>query len=165
MRRVAAIAAVSSVLVLGSSFALPRPGAVLVLEIFLAVVTILALRSLLPTLGDPRPPQPRRWWRRGRDQTTTPRWLMRYQGLVSAATRDTVSADERLFRQLRQLAGERLEHLHDVDLEADPATARDLLGEAGWNVLRPDWAEGRGAWDPGATLEEIDAAVTAIEGL
>jgi hypothetical protein len=146
-------------------FALPRAGAALVLEIFLFVVAVLALRSLMPALGEGPGRKRRRWWRRRQEQATLPSWLLRHQGLVVGATRDTVSADGRLLKELRGLAAERLASKHQINMSQDPGASRHLLGEAGWEILRPDWATGRGAWDPGATLEQIGAAVSAIERL
>ena len=146
-------------------FAFPRAGAALALEVFLFVVAVLALRSLMPTLGQGPGRNRRRWWRRRQEQATLPNWLLRHQGLVVGATRDTISADGRLLKELRKLAAEGLASKHKINMSQDPGASRHLLGEAGWEILRPDWATGRGAWDPGATLEQIDAAVSAIERL
>ncbi|NNC93029.1 MAG: hypothetical protein HKN80_11125, partial [Acidimicrobiia bacterium] len=154
MKQALLVASVSSALLLIALVALPRTGALLVLEGFLGVVAVLGLRSLMPGLGEGPRRERRWWWRKTEDQMPAPRWLLRYQGLVVGAGRDTVSTDGRLLPELRQLAAERLHALHEVNMDRDPAAAEALLGEAGWSLLRPDWAVGRGAWDPGAGLDE-----------
>jgi hypothetical protein len=165
MRTALGLGATAAALALGAALALPRLGSVVVFEVLLAVVGALALRFLLPTLGDGPRRARRRRWRRAPDQTPAPAWLLRYQGMVVGAGRDTAATESRLLPELRQLAAERLDALHDVDFTRQPEQARRLLGEAGWSLLRPDWASGRGTWDPGATPAQIEAAVAAIEKL
>lgn len=165
MRKMWSVAVGSSVVLLLVAISLPRFSRTLLFESFLLVTAGIALASLLPDLSAGRYRRSRRWWWRRPDPTTLPGWLLRHEGLVVGATRDTLSADGRLLAELRGLAAERLASKHKVDMAQDQDGSRALLGPAAWDLLRPDWAAGRSAWDPGPTLEEIDSAVSAIEGL
>jgi hypothetical protein len=74
-------------------------------------------------------------------------------------------AEWRLLPFLRDVAAEQLESRHSVDLVAQPDLASRLLGEEGWELLQPDRPPPGDRLAPGLSLERVDAAVKAIEGI
>jgi hypothetical protein len=92
-----------------------------------------------------------------------PPQLQRLEWMVEFATTASADAELRLVPELRALAAARLQHHHHVDIDADRERAATLLGADAWAQLDPERPRrfGRSA----LSLDELDAIVTAIEGL
>jgi hypothetical protein len=83
--------------------------------------------------------------------------------MVHFGPKNTYTASHRLLPRLRALAAGRLHTRLGIDMEEDPEAAQAVLGDAAWDLLRPDWAEGRRHFDPGPSLDELEMLVAAIE--
>lgn len=116
--------------------------------------TIAALPREQPTRLDRRPPR--------RRPAARPRELVKLEREVELATQTAFDAHYRLRPTLRQIAAARL-GARGIDLDAPRGPAENLLGSEAWELTRPDRDRPRRHDDPGPTLAEIDAAVTALE--
>lgn len=143
----------------------PRRAALIVLVV---AVGGAALRRLVPLVEADEPDDPgmpRLRFRRTRWEPTvslSPS-LRRFERMVHFGPKNTYTASHRLLPRLRALASDRLRTHMGVDLEESPEEARAVLGEAAWELLRPDWAEGRRHFDPGPSLDDLEMVVEAVE--
>jgi len=64
---------------------------------------------------------------------------------------------------LREIAANRLQLRHGLDLDAQQEDSRAILGETTWSWLRPDRPEPRDRWGPGPPIAELAAVVGALE--
>jgi hypothetical protein len=64
---------------------------------------------------------------------------------------------------LREIAENRLQLRHGLDLDAQPEDSQAILGETAWSWLRPDRPEPRDRWAPGPPLSELEAVVGMLE--
>ncbi len=71
----------------------------------------------------------------------------------------------RLLPLLRESAATRLLARHHVDLARQPDAARSLLGDAAWDVLRPDRPEPVNRNAPGPPQRQIARPVQRLEQL
>ena len=69
----------------------------------------------------------------------------------------------RLRPVLREVAANRLLLRHGLDLDARPAEAQALLGDAAWAWVRPDRVEPRNRWASGPPISELTAVIDALE--
>ena len=69
----------------------------------------------------------------------------------------------RLRPVLREVAANRLLLRHGLDLDARPAEAQALLGDAAWAWVRPDRVEPRDRWASGPPIAELTAVIDALE--
>ena len=74
-------------------------------------------------------------------------------------------AQRRLLPLLRDAADARLAARHGVELDRRPETARALLGEDAWELLRPDRPEPADRNAPGLPLARVETVVTTLESL
>lgn len=71
----------------------------------------------------------------------------------------------RLRPPLRRMAGELLAARRGIDLDAQPAEARRLLGPEAWELVRADREPPDDRYAPGVPLRDLGAAVAALERL
>jgi len=111
-------------------------------------------------------PQRRRWWSRhsraGRAQLPE---LARVEREVSLASGSAFDLHVRLRPTIQEIADHRLQSRHGVGLEDDPLRARALLGEATWDVVRPDRQPPAYRHAPGLPVGELAEIVDALERL
>ena len=69
----------------------------------------------------------------------------------------------RLRPLFREIAENRLQVRHGVDLDRRPEDARALLGDEAWAWLRSDCPEPRDRWAPGPPIAELTAVVDALD--
>jgi hypothetical protein len=71
----------------------------------------------------------------------------------------------RLRPVLREIAAHRLLKRYGVDLDAEPARARELVGAAAWEVVRPDRPSPRDRLAVGPPLSDLRKVVVDLERL
>lgn len=71
----------------------------------------------------------------------------------------------RLRPPLRRIAGELLAARRGIDLDASPESARVALGEATWELVRPDREPPRDRYAAGLELAALHAVVVSLEAL
>jgi hypothetical protein len=76
-----------------------------------------------------------------------------------------VYAHERLRPELRSLAAELLAWRRGIDLDAEPEQARAVLGEAVWELLRPDRQAPNDHDAPGLPPALLERIVAGLEGV
>ena len=104
-----------------------------------------------------------RWWRRpGRREP--PRGLEELEHAVDFSLATAFDLHYRLRPHLVRLAGHSLAR-HGISLEADPEPARRLLGEEGWDVIRPDRAAPGRRDAPGVDLVTLRRIVERLDAL
>ena len=132
-----------------------------------AVLLIVAAASFvaLTRTDDPRPDPVPLQARARRPKPLRPPQLEEIERLVSFGTTTAFDADWRLLPLLRDLARGRLRDHHRVELDAEPAAARRLLGEDAWEFLRPGYEPRPDRLGPGITREELDGVIAAVDGL
>jgi hypothetical protein len=139
----------------------------LALDVYLLTAGALALLAVISrTVGvqprehatrlDRRPPR--------RRADPRPGALQKLEREVGLASETAFDAHFRLRPYLRSIAAARL-RARAVDLDAPGGTAEALLGPEGWELARPDRLRPRRHDASGPSLDEIDAAVTALERL
>jgi hypothetical protein len=136
-------------------------------QVLLLVLAAMAMRRLRPMedAEEDNPPLRLRIKAVGRPRYSAPPQLEKVERLVVFGKTTAFDAEWRLLPFLRSIAAEQLETRHGVDLEACPDLAGRLLGDPGWELLNPNRSLPVDRMAPGLSLEEIDVAVSAIEGL
>lgn len=117
------------------------------------------------------------WWRLPR-WVRLPEWLRRrpvgagqfpsYDRIVGELAWARFSRrdfDLGLRRRLLDAAALQLLDEHGIDLEGNPAAARQLLGDEAWTVLAPDLPPSDDRSEPGVELPALERTVAAIERL
>jgi hypothetical protein len=66
---------------------------------------------------------------------------------------------------LRDVAAHRLRSRYGVELEAEPARARELVGAAAWDVVRPDRPPPSDRMAAGPTVAELRVVVDELEAV
>jgi len=127
-----------------------------------AVVGTVGLVALI-ALGTPV--QTERRAARTASRRLIPPQLHRIERIVRFATSTAVDADRRLYPMLRDQARELLLGRHGVSFDSEPERAKRLLGEAGWEWIRPDRAISEDRTAPGVDPEDIEVVVRSIEDL
>lgn len=91
--------------------------------------------------------------------------LARVEREVSLGMATAFDLHYRLRPSLRRIAGELLAARRGIDLDASPASARTVLGEETWEVVRPDREPPRDRYGPGLDLASLRSVVTSLESL
>jgi hypothetical protein len=91
--------------------------------------------------------------------------FLRMQRELDLGVASAAHAHSRLLPLLRAAASARLATRHGIDLARRPDTARSLLGDDVWDLLRPDRPEPEDRLGPGVRRDEIAAAIEAVESL
>jgi hypothetical protein len=71
----------------------------------------------------------------------------------------------RLRLLLRDVAAHRLRSRYGVELDAEPARARELVGREAWDVIRPDRQPPADRLASGPTIGELSAVVAELEAI
>ena len=85
--------------------------------------------------------------------------------LTAQCTRSAGSLYYRLRPILHDVASHRLRSFHGVDLDTDPTTARLLLGDALYEIVRSDAPPPEDRRAPGLPLDDLAAALARLENL
>jgi hypothetical protein len=99
------------------------------------------------------------------DVVTRPADLLRVERDLVIGTSSAGAADSRLLPMLRAAAAARLSAHHGVELDRRPEAARALLGDAAWELLRPDRAPALNRGGPGIPERDIGALADVLERL
>jgi hypothetical protein len=91
--------------------------------------------------------------------------LLRMERELVLGEADADHAHRRLVPLLRAAAGAPVGARHGFELERRPETARMLLGEDAWELLRPDRPEPEDRHDSGVPREQIAAVIERVESL
>jgi hypothetical protein len=71
----------------------------------------------------------------------------------------------RLRPVLREIAAHRLRARYGVELDAEPARARELVGTAAWELVRPERPPPADRLSTGPTLDELRTVVDELEAI
>ena len=94
----------------------------------------------------------------------TLREIQRIELEISVSSVSGLNSHSGLGRLLRRLAAHRLAAHHNVDLSADPATAKTLLGDQLWAAIGGD-SRSADHDAVGVQLEELEQVVSALESI
>ncbi len=131
----------------------------LLLGATLIVVLVLALRRGYPDetlLREPAPLAPRR---------SAPTSLGRIEHEVALGVAGSFDLHFRLVPRLRTVAAGLLNSRRRVSLETSPDTARALLGDDAWALVRPDRPTPQDRLGQGIAPSDLGRAVDALEAL
>lgn len=136
-------------------------------QVLLLVLAAATMRRLRPPEAEEELDEPfqMRIKPPGRPHHSVPPQLEKIERLVSFGGSTAFDAEWRLLPFLRSIAAEQLATRHGVALEEHPDMAVRLLGDSGWELLNPDRPLPGDRMAPGLDMADLDAAVTAIEGL
>lgn len=139
----------------------------LVVDAYLLFVGGLALLLLvrltataLPSAGRSRFERALRTVPRSRPR---PEALAGLERRVLLATETAAEVHYRLRPLLREIAAYRLSARRGIDLDAEPAAAREVLGPEAWEIVRPDRESPDDRLGPGLRLADLRAAVRSLE--
>ena len=93
-----------------------------------------------------------------------PEELARLERAVPLAASQASTVHLTIRPLLREIAAERLRK-HGLELDRDLEPSRDLLGDAAWDLVRPDRRPPRQAFAAGIPLTELTAIVDRLERL
>jgi hypothetical protein len=71
----------------------------------------------------------------------------------------------RLRPLLRDVAAHRLRARYGVELDIEPARARELVAREAWEVVRPDRPPPRDRMGPGPTMDELSVMLDELEAI
>jgi hypothetical protein len=83
---------------------------------------------------------------------------------ISVSSVSGLNSHSRLWLLLRRLAAHRLAAHHNVDLGADPAKAKALLGDQLWAAITED-SESTDHGAAGVPIEELEQVASALESI
>jgi hypothetical protein len=109
--------------------------------------------------------RPRRRWRRKRSRAGQLPELARVERELSLASVGAFDLHVRLRPTLREVAEHRLLSRHGVGLDEQPELARELLGEATWELVRPERELPDDRHGPGLSVDELEQVVESLERL
>jgi hypothetical protein len=84
---------------------------------------------------------------------------------VELSTYNTFHFYARLRPLLRDIAAHRLRSRYGVELDVEPARARELVGAEAWDVVRPDRQPPADRLASGPTVEELHVVVSELEAI
>lgn len=82
---------------------------------------------------------------------------------VTLASSSALHLHMRLRPLLREIAAHRLRTQYGVELDQEPARARELIGPVAWDVVRPDRPPPEDRLAPGPSLREVTEIVEELE--
>ena len=139
------------------------------IAIWIVLLTALALMVLLRHSRARRGQEPasrfEQAFRKRKPPTAQPEELLRMERELLLGIADADHAHRRLLPLLRTAAAARLAARHGLELERRPETARALLGEDVWELLRPDRPEPEDRHGPGLPRQQIAAVIERVESL
>jgi hypothetical protein len=161
--------AVVAVVVLVVLLSLPELSTSRALGIWVVFATALVLLVLHRHARDrPRTaPAPRfeQALRRRKPTSPQPEELLHMDREILLGSADADHAHRRLLPLLRGIAAARIAARHGFELERRPESARALLGEDAWELLRPDRPEPADRHAPGLPPKTVVALIERIEAL
>ncbi len=136
-------------------------------QLLLVTLGAMAVRRLRPIEVEEEDDSPLRLRIKpiGRPHYTVPPQLEKIERLVVFGKTTAFDAEWRLLPFVRAIATEQMEAKRGIDLAVSPEAARQVLGETGWELLDPTRQQPVDRMAPGLSLEELGAAVSAIEGI
>ena len=84
---------------------------------------------------------------------------------IELSTYNSFHFHSRLRLLLRDIAAHRLRARYAVELDAEPARARELVGAEAWDVIRPDRPPPADRMAAGPTLAELQVVVDQLEAV
>jgi hypothetical protein len=148
-----------------AAFTSPGLGAVLLDAYLLAVAGVLLL-ALVRTARIKAPPEQRSAldqtlgaMRRSRTETTE----LGYERDLENSVLSAFHLHRRLRPVLREVAAHRLLTKYGVDLDAEPARARELVGPSAWEIVRPDRDIPEDRRAAGPSLSHLQGVVAELE--
>ena len=151
--------------------ALVRPGdRTLVLDVYLLYLGGLALLLLVRATAASMPGPGRSALERAvtappHRPGKRPAALDHLERMLLLSTETAFEVHYRLRPVLREIAAHRLSTRLGVELDGEPETARDALGPAAWELVRPDREPPPDRLARGARLADLRAAVEGLEGV
>jgi hypothetical protein len=134
--------------------------------LLLAAVALAALTRIARSASDePEPSELDAALRPRAAGPMRPLELVRTEREITLGTSNAGNLHKRLLPILREVAAARLAAGHNVDLGRRPDTARKLLGEDAWQLLRPDRPEPGDHDGPGIPMRELRSVVDTLEKL
>jgi hypothetical protein len=127
-----------------------------------AVVLLLALPRAVPGQARLRPHRRRPRLRAARRRGSSPD-LAALDRLLNLSTASAEDVHVRLRPLVTEIARQRLADHTGVRLDADPESARALLGEETWELVRPDRPRPADRRGRGLSAEWLHAVVTSLE--
>ena len=100
---------------------------------------------------------------RARRRPERPEDLELLERLVTIGTANAYDLHYRLRPAVREIAAGLLLR-RGIELDAQPALARDALGDAAWDLVRPDREAPGDRQAPGIAPQELNAVLAALEG-
>jgi hypothetical protein len=131
----------------------------LILSATAIVLLVLALRRAYPDETPLREPT------RARAKRAAPPSLGRIEHEVALGVAGSFDLHYRLVPRLRSIAAGLLNARQKVSLETSPDTARALLGDEAWALVRPDRAAPQDRLAHGIAPAELARAVDALEAV
>jgi len=103
---------------------------------------------------------------RGRKPAVSqPEELLRMDRMLVLGSADADHAHRQLLPLLRATAAARIAARHGFELERQSESARALLGDDVWELLRPDRPEPKNRHGPGVPQKSIAAVIERVESL
>ena len=127
-------------------------------EIVILILGMIAILALLPAAPRRRPGM------RALSRVRRPDDLMGLEQIVVTGRSNAGEVHARLRPVVREIASARLAR-HGVQLERDGERARTLLGDATWELVRPDRPKPTDRHEPGVSLTELEEIVDRLERL
>jgi len=91
--------------------------------------------------------------------------LVRAEREITLGTSSAGHLHQRLLPLLREAAAARLSAGHNIELDRRPEAARALLGDAAWELLRPDRPAPDDRNGPGISMRRLRDVVSTLEKL
>ncbi len=139
----------------------------LLLSIYLLILGAVALRLLVRLVTLAHPPGPPSELdaalRRRRDRLALPAELESIARMLALSSASAVYVNNRLRPEVRAIAREVLISRQGIDLDAEPAAARGVLGPTVWELLRPGRPAPEGYESPGLAPPVLAAIVAELE--
>jgi hypothetical protein len=135
----------------------------LAVDLFLLLVAAAAVLALVRTVAEAVPvpaSEPRAWARRTSQRLPE---LERTERAVLLSTSSAFDVHYRLRPIVAEVAAQRLSTRRGLTLEGDEAASRAVVGEATWELVRPDREPPQIRSAPGITAGELREVVDALE--
>jgi hypothetical protein len=146
--------------------AIPKLSTPHALAIWVVIVTALVLLTLVRQAREPKPASRfEQALRRGKPANPQPEELLRMDRELLLGIAEADHAHRQLLPHLRAVAAARIGARHGFELERRPETARALLGDDVWELLRPDRPEPKDRHGPGVPRSRVAAVIDRVESL
>jgi hypothetical protein len=158
-----------AIIVLVGLLAIPKLSTARAVAIWLVVTTALVLLAIIRDSGEFGGTEPASRFEqalhRQKPAASQPEEILRMDRVLALGSADADHAQRQLLPLLRSTAAARIAARHGFELERRPETARALLGEDVWELLRPDRPEPKNRHAPGVPHDQIAAVIERVESL